>query len=1166
MYRALDPVSSAGNLPGERPESKEFPHVSSGMIIDGVFASEAIDSSGEILDVKGCDISDLENGTGVLNWEHRGDDAEGASANDIIGKIVFAKKIFGPEDCTDSRQLEYWQKIQLPLIYGIVRLFDGSGHPGAIAAAAILRDYQANNEPLLIRYSIEGTTLKKDKSSNRLLESVARRVAATIKPCNKSCHSGLIADPNHPNGETRKSENENPHPNFTPLGGSFEYEAGIVESESIKKALEAGGYNSAPGSLSGGSALQVEDRGLRNRVKAAVRDWDRKTPFKKFLKHRLPEASDEFIDRFSDLVQDYTIKKAQREALKEALTKKIEEKIKAKAKVVTTPEKTKSQKPQVQQLQMAGMADRLTIRGKPVNPNPEGTKTAFDEKKGILHTPRGSFPMYIPSRDKETPDAGQKFHNIMQDPKVTKFHDYAMENWSKLHQHLKAGTLPPEVIMHGVLFSQLSPNTPVPMQELMYAHLVDAMKATGKDPRSAEGLDVLRHDWLNRDQPQKWPEHSREHFQRLEGQLRMKNDSKGTGRVKGDIGGFMLANNKFKNMEQYHTLHNNLVALVGRHKHDARSAVEEMMFHKQQAKLWDAKRRRDIDKGKGDPGEYSAGPDIPGLAPKTARYTYGMLGGGNVMVPDTHFARYLFGLDRQKDTASIDYIKSLLWNTGNTHVLNGIDRYYAKHHDAVKHMQQHPVWGKHFENPEDAVFPAFWKNWVGILPHEAARGMKTNGWNESTDHRPFWEAIAPHLNKSEMDTNIAMRTAKMHHEWVQKYGEMPAMLMYFHYLVPQLLAAGEKRQQQQTVMKFEALSIELRKDQAEPAKKTPPPETVKFNGKVVKPGHATIHADKKGMYLLDHTPEHYVAVPEDKVYGWEASDLVKLPRKGEARGYIVNKPPEHLEEPSVLSHEVHGLPEYTHHPEVQEMIHGLDLDPKDKQWGERGMNADHSFWSKSQNGKRVYVKMGGDSDVNRSDFTEAHREALYHNLAKDFYGLGDYVTPTAVALHPRTGEPVAVIQHVEGEHHAPGTYEPDPVHTTALQALHQSGELHKLALMDTINGTDDRHDGNYVIGPDGRIKLIDHGKAFSKLPFAPGQVPHYLEAGSPGYKKDPVHPEAAKWVMGLAPEELELQMRRHGVPEGYIHEARRRLKAIQQHVKAPGATLMGARSAPFRMG
>ena len=1145
------------------------------MIIDGVFASEAIDSSGEILDVEGCDISDMEQGLGVLNWEHRGDDAAGASANDIIGKVVFCKKIFGPEDCTDSRQLEYWQKIQLPMIYGICRLFDSSGHPGAIAAAAMIRDYQKNGEPLLIRYSIEGTTLEKEKGGNRLLRSIARRVAATIKPCNKSCHSGVIADPNDPTVK----KGEHAHPNFTPLGGSMEWEGKPeIDSPEIRKALEAGGYNSAPGTLTGGSALQREDAGLRNRVKAAVRDWDRKTPFRKFLKHRLPEASDGFIDRFSDLVHDYTIKKAQKDAIKSYLVKKIKEKVKVEA-----PKKNPAKNP----AKAAGKPapapkaapikvepdNRLTIRGKPVEPNPGIDKPHFDEGTGVLHTARGSFPMYIPSRDKETPDAAQKFHNIMHDPKVEKFHDYAMENWSKVHQHLKNGTLPPEVVMHGVLFSQLSPNTPVPMQELMYAHLVDSMKATGTDLRSPEGHEKLKADWFKRDQPQQWPEHSRDHFARLESLLRMGKDSKLTGRKAGDIGGFMLANNKFKNMEKYHTLHNSLTDLIGRHRHDARSGVEELMFHKKQAGLWDAKRERQTAKGQPDIGPYSAGPSVPGLATKTARYTYGMLGGGNVTVPDTHFSRYLFGLDKDKDMETIKYIRDgLLWNPDNSHIMGGLDRYYGQHHDAVKHMLQHPKWGKHFEKPEDAIFPAFWKNWVGIVPHEAARGMKTGGWNEATDHKPFWDAVGPYMRKAEgVDAALAARTAKTHSDWVEKYGEMPAMLMYFHYLVPQLLASSEKAAKEQQVVKFEEMAIELLqkgaltdmeqnpgklKEMVKPKKvlKMPDdvPETVQYGGKTVKPGVGYIPGGKK-MVFFGTTPEHLIGVPREKAHSWTTEDLMKIPR---AKGASVQRYPEPLAEASIASHAVHAVPEYTHHDDVKDMIDGLDFDAE-KQNATDGINAHQSFWTKNK-GKRLYVKANHDE----SDFDEPSREALYHNLARDFYGMGQYVTPTGIVYHPRTGQKHAVVQNVTGGQHLDTE---NPEHQATLKALGENGELHKMTMMNIIAANHDRHRGNFMMTPGG-MKLIDHGYAFASNDMHMTPTPDYLKYYH-GYHGSPValnlHPEAAKWVQGLDPQKLDMEMRRHGVPHKYVDEARRRLVALQHESRKPGATITSILKAPF---
>lgn len=132
-----------------------------GLLLDGIFASEAIDSSGEVFDVDGADLSIMEEGRGVANYEHRGPGAENetASGNDIVGKIVATKKIFTEKDCENDRQRLYWKKVELPFIYGIVRLFDGAGHAGAIALAATIRDLDANNEPVLVRFSIEGTTL-----------------------------------------------------------------------------------------------------------------------------------------------------------------------------------------------------------------------------------------------------------------------------------------------------------------------------------------------------------------------------------------------------------------------------------------------------------------------------------------------------------------------------------------------------------------------------------------------------------------------------------------------------------------------------------------------------------------------------------------------------------------------------------------------------------------------------------------------------------------------------------------------------------------------------------------------------------------------------------------------------------------------------------------------
>jgi hypothetical protein len=318
------------------------------MVLDGIAASSAIDSSGEQLDIDGLDITDLEQGLGVLNYEHRGDKDEGASSNDIIGAITYAKKIHGEKDCANARERSYWDRVKLPFVYIQAELFDGEGHPGAVAAAALIRYYNRRRLPILMRYSIEGSTLERE--GNVLKRCVARRVAATLKPCNRTCFSGVLSDDQgSPTEESSSSDLESlvrhEHPTRRILG-SYELEVNPVvvdpvqllkdsleslrEAAALSKAISAGGYAAAPTSLAGGSALQAEsvsteERTLRNRSLAALRDWDRKGDFRKFLKSRLPDASQSFINHFVSLVDDFHLRKQQ--TLEEDLWKAVRGKV-----------------------------------------------------------------------------------------------------------------------------------------------------------------------------------------------------------------------------------------------------------------------------------------------------------------------------------------------------------------------------------------------------------------------------------------------------------------------------------------------------------------------------------------------------------------------------------------------------------------------------------------------------------------------------------------------------------------------------------------------------------------------------------------------------------------------------------------------------------------------
>lgn len=275
-----------------------------GMMIDGIAGNGAVDSSGEILNVEGADITELLEGKGMLNWEHS------AKADDMVGKIVYAKKIMEPSDCTTERQKMYFEKSRGPFIYIVGELFDEEENPGAIAIASMVRYAKNKKESLLVGYSVEGSTLERD--DNILNRSVIRRVSITLRPCNKASIAGFVEDPS----SVKKAEPmlfEVDSPIYS--GESTLYKEIKDDLEALHKTLTASGSNVAPSNLSGGAALSIENFAGKNRLKAAVRDWNRVRPLKEVIKAALPELSDQYVDYFSHLTENMMIKKNQAASL-----------------------------------------------------------------------------------------------------------------------------------------------------------------------------------------------------------------------------------------------------------------------------------------------------------------------------------------------------------------------------------------------------------------------------------------------------------------------------------------------------------------------------------------------------------------------------------------------------------------------------------------------------------------------------------------------------------------------------------------------------------------------------------------------------------------------------------------------------------------------------------
>lgn len=301
-----------------------------GYVFDTIATSSVADSAAETLDIKGLDLSSWDDGRGYVNWEHSLEEVDGKSKKvenpaKQVGAIVYSKKIYTKDDCSNEREALYWERAgEHPYVYAICQLFDTAGHPEAIRLAAILRAQTKYGPTHKIGTSIEGATISRDEKNPSILkETIGKALAVTIKPANKVCHVGTLADDNapkefQPSKEEKdlladlvdKSENDD----LINFGSEPSLDSIDNLAEGLNKAITAGNYNAAPGMLTGGAALQREyiDGVHKSVLKAALRDWgDRlfnKAEFKAFVKHKLPEVSDEFIDHFVDAIDDYNIK------------------------------------------------------------------------------------------------------------------------------------------------------------------------------------------------------------------------------------------------------------------------------------------------------------------------------------------------------------------------------------------------------------------------------------------------------------------------------------------------------------------------------------------------------------------------------------------------------------------------------------------------------------------------------------------------------------------------------------------------------------------------------------------------------------------------------------------------------------------------------------------
>lgn len=821
--------------------SMEKPDLSKakGMVIAGIFSSQCVDGSGERVLTRGIDITSMVEGKAGANYEHIS--TEKGVGREILGTVIYVHKVLTYADAEDDLQKDLWKRNrEKPYLFGMVRLYDAAGHETAKNVAAMIRDSVAHKDPLRMDFSIEGSTLTRE--GNDITESIARAVALTIKPACKAAVSELILDPNAPSGYEKVDNTEMlkaevfADPMYRKIGKAVEQPALVLSDstkpeqdpqyrliknlttiKTLKKALTAGTAEGAPSTLTQGAALQREDLGriYKGSVLAAIRDyddpWDREK-FKKHLKEslakaNLPEVSDSYINHFVDVAEATKLKKSVELAKSENddLIKKET------APVLSNPDESVIEE---KRDKIPATAKFLTFRGKKLKATPN-QKPDIDVNKGILRTPYGSFRLHNPAT--EAPEVAKHFTDLLNSPHTKKIMSEALKNWHKVHLLNKAGELPEEIPMTATILSTCSGNRPVPLAELQTVRIVDAIRNSGIDPREQGFENILPH--LRRlDKPDVLPETGKK---TIKGKLQYFKES-------GELRSINpLLNDTVNNLSKYYKAHSGLVDLVSQHKTDMQAAIKTLMDHKRQKENWQ-KRRAEIIKETGeDPGEYK-GLNIPGIKLKTGLYAYGMMGGGSSIVPDTHFIRHMLGLDVKKDADTLKYLKNLFWSPTNYHLIEKYNDWYRKSHPAFQWMAKHPEFGKYFEDPKDATFPAFWANWINVPAYESILGMSGNkAKNQGSTHAPYWAAIEPYVNKAlkrlgkseDFDTTMPLRAALIMQQYVKDYGEIPAQILYYTHLVPKLLECAQNRQNQSDAMEFlrksmrlESQLIELRKD------------------------------------------------------------------------------------------------------------------------------------------------------------------------------------------------------------------------------------------------------------------------------------------------------------------------------------------------------------------